>query len=65
MKHEMFYMVWRESGGLPTFKHRAQESAMKEAERLAVEHPGERFHVLSLVATASTHNIVWSYPATP
>jgi hypothetical protein len=41
-----FWMVWCEDGQLPTFKHGSEESARREAERLARVHSGKRFYVL-------------------
>lgn len=41
-----FWMVWNPVGRQPTFKHPCQESARREAERLARLYPNERFWVL-------------------
>lgn len=46
-----FYIVWCETAGNPTCKHETQDSAEREAERLAKLHQGKKFHVLSSICT--------------
>lgn len=48
-----FYIVWGPaSSGPPTYRHATRESAEKEAERLAIRFPGEKFYVLRAVFAA-------------
>lgn len=47
----MFFLVWREGGSVPTFKHPTRDEARKEAERLAKANPDAAFHVLALAST--------------
>jgi hypothetical protein len=49
MTGENFYLVWREGGGCPTFKHPDYTSAAREAERLARGNPGQEFVVIAPV----------------
>lgn len=42
-----FWLVWREDGDAPTFKHKTEREAVDEAKRLAKANPGVRFYVLS------------------
>jgi hypothetical protein len=44
--NDEFWMVWREFGGTPTYKHPNEDSARREAERLARMTPGVRFYIL-------------------
>ncbi|WP_151721023.1 hypothetical protein [Acinetobacter ursingii] len=46
-----FYLVWNEQGSSPTFKHQSYESAEIEAERLAKQNKGEKFHILESFCT--------------
>lgn len=41
-----YWLVWREDGSPPTYRHRGPIEAQKEAERLARAHPGKSFVVL-------------------
>ncbi len=41
-----FYLVWRDGGPAPTFKHKTVTAAEIEADRLARAHPGSEFYVL-------------------
>lgn len=43
-----FWMVWRENGGIPTYRHFSKDDAEKEASRLALQCPGVVFFVLRL-----------------
>lgn len=54
-----FFLVWRENGGAPTYKHPSLDAAKTEAERLTLLHGGA-FHVLASVATATKRNVDWS-----
>lgn len=41
-----FWLVWREAGGSPTFRHESDKDARAEAERLARRDIGARYYVL-------------------
>jgi hypothetical protein len=41
-----FWMVWRQGGLEPKFKHPTQHAAVKELERLAQANPGVEFYLL-------------------
>lgn len=53
-----FYIVWNEDAGTPTYKHESQDSAEREAVRLAKQHQGQKFHVLSSICTLEVPNPV-------
>lgn len=44
------WFVWTKTGRNPKFVHDTREAASAEAERLAVLHPGKKFHVLHAVS---------------
>jgi hypothetical protein len=46
-----FWVVWREGGSSPTFRHYNQYTAEREATRLAAQNPGVAFHTLKVEAT--------------
>lgn len=50
---EVFWMVWRENGGAPTYRHFSKEGAVNEAGRLALQCPGEVFFVLKSTAAVA------------
>lgn len=50
MVHSRFWMVWNPAGRPPSVKHFSRADADKEANRLAVLNPGQRFFVLKAVA---------------
>lgn len=56
---EHFWLIWNELGHAPTFKHSTPESAYQEAERLAINTPGQKFHVLQVVRTAQYARVQW------
>ena len=58
-----FWVIWMEGGGPPTFQHWSEESAVREAERLAVEHKGRRLFVLESVAMCEHKDVRWSQPS--
>lgn len=60
MNHELFFVVWREDGGTPTYKHPNIQSAEAEAERLARMFPGINFHVLACVGTVKKQDVEWT-----
>jgi len=45
--------------GVPYFKHATEESADREAARLAVLCPGESFTVLEAIRTAVRQDVRW------
>lgn len=45
-----FWLVWNEGGHAPRVKHPDQETAEREAERLAKVNPGQSFVVLAVVS---------------
>lgn len=48
--HQAFWLVWGEQPDRPpTYQHTSYESARAEAERLARNHPGDRFVVVESV----------------
>lgn len=54
-----FWLVWRESGGSPTYRHESEKDARAEAERLARRDIGARYYVLpasAYVAAEATMN---------
>lgn len=54
-----FWVVWNENGRAPVVKHPTQDSAEREALRLARGNPGQRFHVLALLGTCVNESIRW------
>ena len=54
-----FYVVWNERTGYTKFKHPSCRKAKLEAERLALSHPGETFHVLQTVGRTTLKNVTW------
>lgn len=46
MSDGVFFMVWRQGGGVPTVQHPTLGLAEAEAERLARANPGREFFVL-------------------
>ena len=49
LNYAPFWLVWNADGKNPTYKHQSEESAVKEAERLARQAPGSTFVVLESV----------------
>lgn len=52
-----FWLVWNPNGRNPTFRHAFEENAIREAERLARDNPGETFVVLASVAARSVSDM--------
>lgn len=46
MNYATFWMVWNPDGNAPRYKHRTEEAAFAEAERLARTNKGQVFVVL-------------------
>ncbi len=44
-----FWLVWNPQRGSPSFRHTNGDSALAEAKRLAIQHPGEGFFTLVAV----------------
>lgn len=57
-----FWLVWCEDGRNPTYKHTTEESAKREAERLAEKYPHTVFVVLEAKGACKKTDIEWSYP---
>jgi len=51
-----YFYVYRVNAQHPRVKHDTAESAAKEAERLAAQHPGETFEILQCIAITRTVN---------
>ena len=60
MNTQAFWLVWNENGHAPTVKHLDLKSAEVEAERLARQNPGERFHVMALAGTCRCVDVLWT-----
>lgn len=58
----MFWFVWNEHRSLPRYKHFTEQEAKAEARRLALQSPGEEFHVLALVCSCAHQAVVWRSP---
>lgn len=54
LKASPFWLVWNPNGKNPSYRHAFEANAIREAERLARENPGETFVVLASVAARST-----------
>ena len=50
MNNEKFWLVWQPDTGLPTVRHLTEESAKREAKRLAGLNPDKPFFVMEGVA---------------
>jgi len=53
-----FWLVWRDGGWAPQYKHDSRKSAENEAERLARENPGQDFYVLMPVSRTVKSDVV-------
>lgn len=45
--------------GTPTVRHESEPLARREAERLAMQHPGQEFTVMESVATVMKTAVTW------
>lgn len=52
-----FWMVWREGGSRPRQRHADYDSAVKEAERIAANHPGANTYVMLSVTHFKTEAV--------
>ena len=57
--HDHFWLIWNERGHAPTVKHLSPESAVQEAQRLAIANPDEEFHILQVIKTARYAKVQW------
>lgn len=57
MTSQTFWMVL--GVGTPTYKHTTKSSACKEAERLAMQCPGDEFTVLQSVGSVVKRDVSW------
>lgn len=46
---DCFWLVWCHAHGLPNVKHTSEESAKREAARLADQNPGHVFSVMQSI----------------
>lgn len=60
MSNPQLFLVWRENGPSPRYKHSSFESAKSEASRLALANPGTRFYVLAAVGNAIKNEVNWT-----
>lgn len=54
------YLVFNKNGNMPQFVHETEESARKEAERLARNHRGEKFYVFEAIACVTLNEFKWA-----
>lgn len=57
MSMPRFWMVL--GCGTPVYRHSSKESAVKEAERLAMLSPGDEFVVLEAIAACKKSDVQW------
>lgn len=60
MNEPQFWMVWNPHRDPPKHRHESPQQAKVEAERLAREHPGNRFYVLQAVGFCSRNEVSWT-----
>lgn len=53
-----FWMVWREGGSSPTYRHQTKEAATLEAERLAKSNPDQVFYVLKATGAVRARSTI-------
>lgn len=59
MRRKVFWLVWCEGGGSPSYKHDTKGDAQREAERLARENPSYAFAVCECVGVVRKSDITW------
>lgn len=58
-KEQAFWLVWSPTGATPPkFRHPTEQSAVQEAERLAIVNPGTLFVVLEPIAARRVDNMI-------
>ena len=57
---QKFWVIWRDGGGCPTFRHVNFHAVKVEAERLARQFPGSIFHILERVDSCKVADVVWA-----
>lgn len=55
---DSFWMILKQGGDIPRKRHTSYESACTEAQRLATNHPGEKFYVLRAMDAFESRSIV-------
>lgn len=50
----IFWLVWKDGGNSPTYRHQSKRDAVHEAERLSRSNPDEVFYVLKTVDAVSS-----------
>jgi hypothetical protein len=53
------YLVWNQNSGYAKHVHYSESNANEEAERLARNHPGQRFCVLFILFSCIKNDILW------
>jgi len=53
-----YYYVYNPNQKLPTVAHPESLSAVIEAERLAMKHPGQQFEILECIAIARVNKAI-------
>lgn len=54
------WLVWKKNGGMPTCVHDTEESAKREAERLARSFRNDEFIVFESVASVKIKDVEWT-----
>ena len=61
VQNPKFWLVWCPNGPYPpSYRHSTEASAVKEAERMAKEHPASRFYVLEAKSFCEQSTITWT-----
>lgn len=53
-RQDAFFIVWNPEGRNPQFRHESFSAATREAERLAMQSPGQNFFVMQAHRRVST-----------
>ena len=54
---QVFFVVWNPQGRTPMVRHEREAIAIREAERLAAQNPGQRFYVLQSNTVSEHKNV--------
>lgn len=54
-----FWLVWNPQGRAPTYQHPSEELARKEADRLSLLNPGQKFYVMEAMGYATKRECEW------